>query len=324
MAKILETKSIYYDDVNLIAQPTALKSRKQITDIRERIIVSPMASIVGETFALEALKNGIQVPLHRFCDIETQWKLFVKLITVYPEYRKRIWGCIGLNDSERFSTLYGVGCQNFIVDIANGYLGGLIDFVLQLPSGINLMIGNVHSKDILKIYDEKLGLERTCKLTVRVGVGQGSPCCTKDMTGYTRGQITELLECSEYCRNTPSRIWLAADGGIRDSGCATKAFSAGADYIVLGGYFSHAEEAVSVLTGDLKYWGGASNYQQELQNGVAKRHSEGKVLELDKNKIKPLKVLVEDLEGGIQSGISYSGFNSLTNFIGNGTFELKY
>lgn len=76
MAQILKSKSIYYNDVNLVAQPCKVKSRKDIPCELNRIIVSPMEAIIGETFALKANELGLTVCLHRFCSIEEQVALF--------------------------------------------------------------------------------------------------------------------------------------------------------------------------------------------------------------------------------------------------------
>jgi len=316
MATILKSTSIYYDDVNLIAQHTELKSRKDITDIRERIIVSPMAAIVGESFIRAAIETGIHVCLHRFCTIEEQVNLVKKFDC------DKLWYCIGLNDWDRYHSLSAIGVKNFIIDVANGYQQNVIDFARCLLMDVNLIIGNVHTPDIFVNY--KNDIPCLNRLSVRVGIGNGVVCTTKDMTGYTRGQITELIECSDFCKDHNYPINIIADGGIKDSGCATKAFSVGATKVMLGGYFSHAEESQSIIDKNFKYWGGASNHQQKLHYGTAKRHSEGTVIEVDKNKIRPLKELVDDLVGGISSGVSYSGYLSLTDFIGNGILEKKH
>ena len=76
MAQILKTKSIYYNDVNLVAQPCKVKSRKDIPVELNRVIVSPMEAIVGKTFALKANELGLTVCLHRFCSIQEQVELY--------------------------------------------------------------------------------------------------------------------------------------------------------------------------------------------------------------------------------------------------------
>ena len=92
---------------------------------------------------------------------------------------------------------------------------------------------------------------------------------------------------------------------------------------MMGGYFVKASEAETHVTGDGTYWGGASHKQQILQNGKKHRHSEGKEFKVNEE-LKPLEELVDELWGGLSSAVSYSGCKSLTDFIGNGVFELKY
>lgn len=77
MATILKTKSIYYNDVNLIAQPSIIHSRSEVPKELNRIIVSPMESLIGETFAKEANNLGLTICLHRFCPVETQISIFL-------------------------------------------------------------------------------------------------------------------------------------------------------------------------------------------------------------------------------------------------------
>ena len=76
MATILKTKSIYYNDVNIIAQPAIIKSRSEIPKELNRIIVSPMSAIVGETFLKKATELGLLVCLHRFCTPQQEVDLY--------------------------------------------------------------------------------------------------------------------------------------------------------------------------------------------------------------------------------------------------------
>ena len=162
---------------------------------------------------------------------------------------------------------------------------------------------------------------------VRVGIAGGSPCATNDSTGYNRGPITEIMEIEgsnpwdPYLDNR-HKPFIIADGGIKNSGYAAKAFGAGADYVMMGGYFAKAFEAETHQIGDGTYWGGASHKQQILSTGKAYRHSEGKEVPI-LDELSPLETLVDQLWGGISSAVSYGGYDTLTNFIGNGVFEIK-
>ena len=148
---LLKTRSIYYKDINLIAQPNNLiKSRKEIKKNLSRIFVSPMSAVIGKRFAETALELGLQVCLHRFCDIKEQFELYHTLNC--QEYHDRIWVAIGLGDYERFHLLRGKGCNKFLIDAANGYLGSVVSYANTLSKfKVDLVVGNVHSSEGIKL-----------------------------------------------------------------------------------------------------------------------------------------------------------------------------
>jgi GMP reductase len=328
---MLNSKSIYYDNVNLIAQPTEVKSRKEIPQELERIMVSPMQSIIGLIFANRALELGLSVCLHRFdSTIEDRIKLihdvFVNMKNPNSTV-ERVWVSVGLKDLENIEAIIHQGVENIIIDVANGYMSDVTEFASQIyhKSGKQIkkmMLGNIHSNSILPDY-QTLSNYFGIPIYFRCGIASGSVCNTKGMTGYNRGQITEIQECSNWIEQNNSNLILVADGGIKDPACAVKAFGAGADYIMMGGYFAHAKEAQHVVDELYKFWGGASEFQQILSKGVAERHSEGKEKDIHPDHLENLDKLVSDLWGGISSAVSYSGYQTLTKFIGNGVFEIK-
>lgn len=328
---MLNSKSIYYDNVNLIAQPTEVKSRKDIPQELGRIMVSPMQSIIGLVFANKALDLGLSVCLHRFdSTIQDRLKLindvFMNMKTPNTTV-ERVWVSVGLKDLENIEAIMHQGVQNIIIDVANGYMSEVLEFASQIyhKSGKQIkkmMLGNIHSNSILPDYQTLSDYFRI-PIYFRCGIASGSVCNTKGMTGYNRGQITEIEECADWIEQNNSNLVLVADGGIKDPACAAKAFGAGADYVMMGGYFAHAKEAQHVIDELYKFWGGASEFQQILSKGVAERHSEGKEKDIHPDHLENLDKLVSDLWGGISSAVSYSGYPTLTKFIGNGVFEIK-
>ena len=318
MAEILKSKSIYYNDVNLVAQPCKVKSRKDIPVELNRIIVSPMEAIVGKTFALKANELGLTVCLHRFCSIEEQVELYKSL----PN-KANVFVSIGLNDWDRVKTLKDYGADKWLIDMANGYMHKEItectEKLEQIAPVYDLMLGNVHSALGFELLS-KIKLNSKHDKYIRVGIAGGSPCATNDSTGYNRGPITEIMEIEEYTYD--SGPFVIADGGIKNAGYAAKAFGAGADYVMMGGYFARAFEAETHLRGDGNYWGGASHKQQILSTGKVYRHSEGKEVAIV-DELRPLEVLVDELWGGLSSAVSYSGYKTLGDFVGNGVFEVK-
>lgn len=315
MATILKTKSIYYNDCNLIAQPAhpELKSRKDVPIELNRIIVSPMDAIVGKTFVEESSKLGLTVCIHRFCSISQQFEIYKKTNS------SNTFISIGLNDWDRVDTFKDN--SNWLIDCANGYLSTIKDVIYTLISKVkvsNLMLGNVHTKEGIRLYKEfdRFGF----KIHIRTGIAGGSACATSDVTGINRGQITEIIECAEEVE-LYNNFSIIADGGIKNGNYAAKAFGAGADFVMMGSFFAKSLEAETHVIGDGTYWGGASHKQQERYGG-RKSHSEGKTYTVQE-KPRPLKELVDELWGGLSSTVSYSGYKSLTDFIGNGVFEIK-
>jgi GMP reductase len=279
-----------------------------------------MSAVVGETFANEAYIRGLSVCLHRFCTANEQGNLFTT-ITLGREPSERpnkVWCAIGLDEYDRFDRLFEYGCRNFIIDVANGYLGVIISFLRTLNSDYkgsecSFIVGNVHTSEGFNLYKSFDNVD------IRVNISGGGACDTKFRTGVNRGQITELSDCLINRRGLNKII---ADGGIRGSGDAAKAFGAGADFIMLGSYFSKAQEAENIVTDQYTMWGSASKHQMVL-SGKKVSHNEGKVVKIDKSEVLPLSDLIEELWDGISSAISYSGYSSLSDFIGRGVFELK-
>jgi IMP dehydrogenase len=321
MARFLKTKSLYYHDVNLIASRGHVVSRRLVPDEKHRIMVAPMAAIVGAKFAEEAAKLGLSVVLHRFCDIDTQVTIFKNI----KKFSPHVWCAIGLKEPERVEALSKAGCENFLLDVANGYSEITISFLnefMKKKMARNMMAGNVHTATGLALLENAMHHENVSGF-VRVGIGNGAACLTtKEATGFGRGQISEILECAEYKTDVSSKCQIIADGGIRNAADASKAFAAGADYVMMGSYFSRALEAETHVIGDGTYWGGASTKQQELFGGV-RRHAEGTVLQIS-DPLRPLSELVDDLWMSLASAVSYSGKSSLSDFVGEGVFEIKY
>ena len=318
--KLKNTKSINFSDVNLLSEKLSIvDSRTQVKFNTNRLIVAPMAAIQNSGFNISAVTAGLSLPIHRFCTVEEQHKLLKEAIATKAILGSQslLWLSVGLNDwDKRIGPVYqmmaeaGVGV---LFDVANGYAKNLEKAVkaykekYELP---NLMTGNVHTWAGFQFL-ENLGSD-----FVRVGVGGGLGCLTSDVTGVARGQIS----CIEDVADQLHLSNLISDGGIRSPADVAKAFGAGADYVMIGGFFSKASESEAQKTGF--FYGGASAMQKE-KAGSDNRFIEGKVLSAQTSE-GTLGELVTQITDGVSSAISYSGYNDLESFIGNGIFELKY
>lgn len=336
MATILKTKSIYFNDVNLLPRISQVESRSEVDTELHRVFVAPMLSLVGVTFAKRAAQLGLSLTTPRFMCNELKIEIYKLFEDNKISEKQKCFIAIGPNEKDE-SLVYlknNTNCSNWLVDQANGYLKQLPEKVKRLSEYLSinrLMIGNVVCGEGVKhLYDVGFNNSNCNELYVRNGVGNGKICKSSDVASINRGQLTELIECKGIIDNYNQEfldrkenkfICCGSDGGISKSGFALKAFGGGAEFVLMGSYFSLAKEAETNITEQFVHFGCASERQNKLA-GLDKT-SEGKEFLIDKTKLKPLEELVKDLKGGIASGISYCGYKNVSDFIGNGVFEIK-
>lgn len=224
--------------------------------------------------------------------------------------------------------------QNFkidklCIDIANGYIPKLTDFVKEVREkfpNLLIMVGNVVTGDMTQ------DLILSGADIVKVGIGPGSVCTTRKLTGVGRPQLSAVLECADAAHGVGGLI--CADGGCTCAGDVSKAFGAGADFVMLGGMFAGTDEAAGDLiekvieTNELveeagkicpvqkkeKYklfYGMSSQLAQEKHFGgmACYRASEGKVVEIPYKG--SIESVIQEILGGVRSTMTYIGARRL-------------
>lgn len=304
MSILLNSVSVYYDDVNLIAQDGVISSRSNVNhqDIADRIFVAPMDSVVGYEF----INGAIHFKFPRIC--------LPRNVQFYSILPKNSFVSIGMHtpvlEEEALQNNLGV-----LLDVANGHMNNVVNKVNGLSKKFNcIMAGNVHTAEGAKRL-----LDVGAKY-IRVGIGNGTACKTTFVTGYGRGSITEIMEIAEVIKNYDA--YLVADGGIDNIGKIVKAFAAGADYVMLGRMFADCSESYNRINGINSFWGMASN-RGKKSLGNSDNYIEGKVVDISFENVTTLKNLKEKIVEGVASAISYSGYDCIERFIGNGVFEIK-
>lgn len=236
------------------------------------------------------------------------------------------------DDKERLFSL--LADKNFkidklCIDIANGYIPKLSDFVKEVRNkfpDILIMVGNIVTGDMTQ------DLILSGADIVKVGIGPGSVCTTRKLTGVGRPQLSAVLDCADAAHGVGGLI--CADGGCTCAGDVAKAFGAGADFVMLGGMFAGTDEAAGDLiektieTDELveengqmhrlqkkeKYklfYGMSSQLAQEKHFGgmACYRASEGKVVEIPYKG--SIDNVVQEILGGIRSTMTYIGARRL-------------
>ena len=234
--------------------------------------------------------------------------------------RLRVGAAIGATGDylERAEELAREKVDVLAIDTAHGHTTRVMDAIRAVKRKfpeIQLLAGNVATAegacDLISLGVDGL----------KVGIGPGSICTTRVVTGAGVPQITAIMECSRAAKNTG--VPIIADGGIKFSGDITKAIAAGASTVMIGGLFAGTEESPGETIlyqgrtfksyrgmGSLGAMeaGSADRYSQELADR-GKSVPEG--IEGQVPYKGPLSALVDQLVGGLRSGMGYCGAENL-------------
>jgi GMP reductase len=153
---------------------------------------------------------------------------------------------------------------------------------------------------------------------VKVGIGPGSVCTTRKMTGIGYPQLSAVIECADAAHGLRGHI--IADGGCSVPGDVVKAFAAGADFVMLGGMLAGHKEGGASSFGDNRFYGMSSDTAMLKHRGeVAKyRASEGKRVLIKYRG--PVENTVNDILGGVRSTCTYVGASKLKELSKRTTF----
>ncbi|HVB35732.1 MAG TPA: IMP dehydrogenase [Candidatus Acidoferrales bacterium] len=234
--------------------------------------------------------------------------------------RLRVGAAIGATGDflERAIELANAGADALAIDTAHGHSVRVMDAVKKIKQRLpemQLLAGNVATEEGARELIS-LGIDG-----IKVGVGPGSICTTRVVTGAGVPQITAILETSRAAQGTG--VPIIADGGIKFSGDITKALAAGASAVMIGGLFAGTEEAPgeTILYQGRTYKsyrgmgslgameaGSADRYAQE---GAERGKSVPEGIEGQVPYKGPLSGLVEQLVGGLRSGMGYCGAENI-------------
>jgi GMP reductase len=193
------------------------------------------------------------------------------------------------------------------IDVANGYTKYFVNRVRTLrelyPKSI-IMAGNVATPEMV----QELILEGADM--IKIGIGPGSHCTTRLMTGIGYPQLSAIIECADAAHGLGGLI--CADGGCKTPADVAKAFGAGADFVMLGGMLAGADECEGEWTDEgLRVYGMSSREAQERHYGGVKDYCapEGRMSFVTAKG--PVYQLMLEITGGLRSCCAYVGAGSL-------------
>jgi IMP dehydrogenase len=238
--------------------------------------------------------------------------------------RLRVGAAVGVHDYERIASLLEAGVDVLIVDSAHGHSRNVIETVQKIKHDhdIEVVAGNVATaegtRDLIAAGAD----------AVKVGIGPGSICTTRVVSGVGVPQVTAIYQAA---RVAEGRVPIIADGGIRYSGDITKALAAGAHCVMIGGLFAGLAES----PGDTIIYRGRSfkayrgmgsigamakgSHERYRQEGVARADGKGAapqklVPEGVEGRVPykgPLADFVFQLVGGLRAGMGYCGTRTI-------------
>ena len=230
---------------------------------------------------------------------------------------------------ERTEKLVNADVDALVIDIAHGHSDLAINTVKEIRknfSDIEIIAGNVATGEGTKDL-----IDAGCD-AIKTGVGPGSICITRIVTGCGVPQLTAVMDCVKVANDYD--VPVIADGGVRNSGDFSKAIAAGASTVMIGGLFAGTEESpgTSILRSGRSYKVVRGMASLGATLGREAREKKGSFDELDMGSIVPEGVeavvpyrgsaadVLEQLVGGLRSGISYCGATNIKQMQANAEF----
>lgn len=235
--------------------------------------------------------------------------------------RLRVGAAVGVTGDtmDRVEALVNAGVDVITVDTAHGHSQGVLNTVSAIKEkypDLNVIGGNIATKAAAEALADA-GAD-----VVKVGVGPGSICTTRVVTGIGVPQLSAIMEVSQFC--TERGIGLVADGGIKQTGDIPKAIAGGADVVMMGSMFAGVDESPgeTIIYESRKY----KSYRGMGSIGAMKKGSKDRYfqdVEDDLKKLVPegiegrvpfkgfLSEVVHQMNGGLRAAMGYCGAASI-------------
>jgi GMP reductase len=316
MTKILS--GTYLDFSNVLIRPkrSTISSRSQVNLEREIKFkhssikwkgVPIMAANMDTTGTFEVYnvlsKHNMITVMNKFYSLEDY---MFKKDNLNPNLFAVSCGISEADYNKLVSIMNVIDCNWICIDIANGYLNGMVEYCKRVRSRYPdkiIIAGNVVTREMVEELILIGGVD-----VVKIGIGPGSACTTRLKTGVGMPQLSAVLECSDAAHGVGGHI--ISDGGITCPGDMSKAFGGGADFVMVGGQFAgHDENPGEIIEENGKklklFYGMSSEEAQTKYYGsmAEYRSSEGRVLKIPYKG--PLENTVLDYLGGLRSTCTY-------------------
>ncbi|MFO0891429.1 MAG: GMP reductase [Isosphaeraceae bacterium] len=285
-------------------------------------IVAANMDTTGTMDMARALGPAMMTCLHKYYSEE-------RLVAFFSEASNRTstFFTLGIKDEE-FARLRAVRAKVPLklvcVDAANGYTKFFVERIKRIRETfpeLTIMAGNVATPDMV----QELLISGAADI-VKIGIGPGSVCTTRLMTGVGYPQLSAIIECADAAHGLRGHV--CADGGCRTPGDVVKAFAAGADFVMLGGMLAGHDECEGEWVEEggkrvgMAFYGMSSRRALDLYAGGRRdyRACEGRTTTVPFKG--PVKETLQEITGGIRSACAYVGATRLKDLSKCTTFVI--
>jgi IMP dehydrogenase len=312
-----------FDDILLVPRESFVRSRHDVdltmsigygersVNLSLPVIASPMDTVCDLEMCIAMDKSGGMGVLHRFMPED----LLIKKTKTLSDLGCNFGVSIGATNGymNLAQDLCSAGAKIILVDTANGHSSYAVQAVSNLRNmfgeSIHIMAGNVST------YQGFAALAEAGADSVRVGIGGGSACTTRLVSGHGMPTLSSIMEINEESFVSDYDCSIIADGGIRNSGDMVKSFAAGASAVMLGSMLAGTDESPGDIVSDTN--GHEYKMFRGMASAQAQSDAQGKVSVAEGIATTvPYKGSVEHvlqtIRGGLGSGCSYSGVSVLS------------
>ena len=339
MVKIESDPKLDFNSVLIKPKRSFLNSRSEVDLIRKikfrngyewlglPIIAANMAS-VGTFEIYDVLsKHKIITAFHKFYTLEDYKDYEEKNGKLDKNYFMVSSGIREGDYNNLCNIIDNIDVKFINLDVPNGYIPNFITFCKKVRNRYNDLIisaGNVATSEMV----ESLIMEADVDI-IKVGIGPGSVCTTRKITGVGIPQLSCIMECSDAAHGLGR--YIIGDGGITCPGDLSKAYCGGADFVMMGGAFAgHLENPGEIIEKSINgkmekykvFYGMSSNHAMNVhyKDKQNYRAGEGKIVKI---KYKgELKDTIQEYLGGLRSTCTYIGSDNIKHMSKCTTFVL--
>lgn len=306
----------FYNNVDSRTEPTLTTKLTKNCTIGTPIIASSMESVIGPELADVLLSRKSMPIFHRFTseDVIRDW------VNRYGGNSFISWGVNNLNKLWKLLESCNQSPAGICFDVAHGHSEKMKEAVVETKyryPKLDVIAGAVCTK--IAVHD----LISWGADAIRVGIGPGSACTTRGVTGFGLPQFSAIQDCATI--GNRFKVPIIADGGIRSSADIVKALAAGASTVMIGKMFSATEESAAQKRGGPPSKESYGGMREAYYRGQASEafQRDGRVPEGTDGWIPvsgSAKDLFDTLEAGIRSGLTYGGARSIEELQKHATF----